>query len=118
MAYRNRAMIGKAMSELSSNAAVTGSRVLSKDGHAYGALSDAKVFMKGISDALGDNPSVIRTLRGGFDSNIQEKMHKSSKLLSVTVSRRDKCLRIAQVKTIQNSLVVTIKNSTKETWVV
>lgn len=77
MAYRNRAMIGKAMSELSSNASVTGSRVLSKDGHAYSALSDAKVFMKGISDALGDNPSVIRTLRGGFDSNIQEKMHKN-----------------------------------------
>lgn len=77
LAYRNRSMIGKAISDLSSNAAITGSRVLSKDGHAYSALSDAGLFMRGVSDALGDNPSVMRTIRAGFDNNVQEKMRQN-----------------------------------------
>ncbi|MES9681820.1 hypothetical protein ABWK22_02645 [Gottfriedia acidiceleris] len=77
LAYRNRSAIGKAVNELTSNAALTGSRVLSKDGRAYSALSDARVFMQGISDSLGDNPSVIRTVRAGFDNNVQEKMRQN-----------------------------------------
>lgn len=77
MAYRNRAAISRGLSELSSNAAIVGSRTLSKDSHVGNVLSDARIFMTGISDALGDNPSVIRTLRASYDNNIQEKMRKN-----------------------------------------
>lgn len=75
--YRNRAAIGRAVSETATQGAITGSRVLKKDGMAYSALQEARMFGKGISDALGDNPSVIRTANAAFNNDRATQMQKS-----------------------------------------
>lgn len=77
LAYRNRAMIGKAVSRAASEGALTGSRVLGQGGPAYSALSEARTFMRGVSDSLGDKPSLLRVMRASVDDNISEKMRRS-----------------------------------------
>lgn len=76
-AYRNRQMIGHAFSEVTSQASLTGSRVLARDNHISNAMSDSKILLSGISDALGDNPSILRTLRASYDEDIQERMRQN-----------------------------------------
>lgn len=77
LAYRNRQAIGHFLSETASHASLLGSRVMAQDTHLTNALSDAKVLLTGFSDALGDNPSLRRTLRASYDNNIQEKMREN-----------------------------------------
>ncbi|PHB54272.1 hypothetical protein [Bacillus toyonensis] len=76
MEYRDFSMIGKSVSHLSSNVAVTGSVALSKDNYKYSTVSDAGAFMQRKSNGLGKTAYVSRKLRGGFDGYIQEKMYK------------------------------------------
>lgn len=73
-AFRNRAAISRGFSELTSSTSLLGSRALGQDNHISQRLADTRVLLTGISDSLGDSPSVLRTLRGGFDKNVQEKM--------------------------------------------
>ncbi|MEK1829054.1 hypothetical protein AAAC51_07845 [Priestia megaterium] len=60
-----------------SEVGLTGSRVLDGDGHVSRFLSNTKIMLTGVSDALGDNPSVLRTLRAGFNEDIQANMRKN-----------------------------------------
>ncbi|MCU4730083.1 hypothetical protein OCE56_07360 [Bacillus cereus] len=76
MEYRDFSMIGKSVSHLSSNVAVTGSVALSKDNYKHSTVSDAGAFMQRKSNGLGKTAYVSRKLRGGFDGYIQEKMYK------------------------------------------
>lgn len=76
MEYRDFSMIGKSVSNLSSNTAVTGSVALSKDNYKHSTVSDAGAFMQKQSNGLGKNAYVSRKLRGGFDDYIQEKKYK------------------------------------------
>lgn len=71
--YRNRQSIGQTLNKVASQTALTGSRVLAKDNHISNTLSDARIFLNGLSDSLGDNPSLTRFLRGSYDRNIQEQ---------------------------------------------
>ncbi|UOE58082.1 hypothetical protein [Cytobacillus oceanisediminis] len=77
VAYRNRAALARRLSEATSGATLTTSRMLGQDTRAMNALSDIRTLMGGVSDALGDNPSVIRTVRAGFDRNIQDEMRRN-----------------------------------------
>ncbi|PHC38630.1 hypothetical protein COF09_23905 [Bacillus toyonensis] len=76
MEYRDFSMIGKSVSQLSSNVAVTGSVALSKDNYKHSTVSDAGAFMQSKFNGLGKTAYVSRKLRGGFDGYIQEKMYK------------------------------------------
>ncbi|MGG0255011.1 hypothetical protein ABEY61_07450 [Bacillus toyonensis] len=76
MEYRDFSMIGKSVSQLSSNVAVTGSVALSKDNYKHSTVSDAGAFMQRKFNGLGKTAYVSRKLRGGFDGYIREKMYK------------------------------------------
>ncbi|MFE4029163.1 hypothetical protein ACFX4N_23700 [Priestia sp. YIM B13551] len=76
LAYTNRTAIARGLSHLSGEVSLLGSRVLTKEGRLGNALSDTRVLLTGVSDALGDNPSILRTLRAGYDKDVQEKMRK------------------------------------------
>lgn len=76
LAYRNRQTIGRIASEVTSNTSLLASRALAKDTQLTNSLSDLKLLMSGVSDALGDNPSVLRTIRASYDENIQNKMRR------------------------------------------
>lgn len=77
LAYKNRKAIAKAGYKLGGEAIARSSRAFSRNSDMTRMLSKARVIGKGLTDALGDNPSLMRTIRASYDANIQNKMSES-----------------------------------------
>ncbi|MED2868779.1 hypothetical protein P4263_24575 [Bacillus thuringiensis] len=106
MGYRDFSMIGKSVSNLSSNAAVIGSVALSKDNYKHSTVSDAGAFMQRKSNGLDKTAYVSRKLRGGFDGYTQEKMYKK---LENYIRRNSKKKQILNKRLSQKNMEFTTR---------
>lgn len=106
MGYRDFSMIGKSVSNLSSNAAVIGSVALSKDNYKHSTVSDAGAFMQRKSNGLGKTAYVSRKLRGGIDGYTQEKMYKK---LENYIRRNSKKKQILNKRLSQKNMEFTTR---------
>lgn len=71
--YANRKAIARAGYKISGEAITRVSRAFSNNSDAARFMSRTRMVAKGMSDALGDNPSIIRTIRAVTNKDIQNQ---------------------------------------------
>lgn len=118
VAYKNRDLIAKMGYKAGGAVTTRVSRAFSNNSDATRLASNARIVMKGLSDALGDNPFSIRTVRAITDANIQEQFRRSyNNSIYNSVKERQRLGGIEQnkkVAAVENFKKIFLKGGTRD----